>query len=307
MAIPRLRWRLFIGNLSSLDYHAKCLSFVFERSDAACASNRGLFFEECWCLQLRACWLLDLGRKQQRPQRPGIAGKSFNHVTTTLTLHQTSYFTFTQSMAWAGLVAAAKLENKVFHDNQRAQSLNRRAAQIKSAVETKLWIADEGYLARSVNSQTLEVDPRPDSSSMAAIYLGLVTDARNQSSHHSMVTANLTRLDAGIARYWGDPFFYNSIYNPGGQEVGAASPPWYAWNCTVGIVTDVFAGESSPCSRAGPSCWWVCAMRHAHVSSGWSSTLLLVHCLWARPLTVCRAITSWPRGTCCSYSIELSG
>jgi hypothetical protein len=43
-----------------------------------------------------------------------------------------------------------------------------------------------------------------------------------------MVTANLTRLEAGIARYWGDPFFFNSIYNPGGQEVGAASPPWYA-------------------------------------------------------------------------------
>ena len=129
-------------------------------------------------------------------------------------------------MAWAGLVAASNLEAKVFNNNQLAQLLLQRAAQIKSAVETKLWIADQGYFGRSVNSENLELDTRPDSSSMAAIYLGLITDTKNQTSHHAMITANLTRLGVGIARYWGDPFFYNSVYNPGGQEVGAPSPPW---------------------------------------------------------------------------------
>eukprot|EP01100_Stratorugosa_tubuloviscum_P010910 TRINITY_DN475_c0_g3_i1.p1 TRINITY_DN475_c0_g3~~TRINITY_DN475_c0_g3_i1.p1 ORF type:complete len:696 (-),score=313.92 TRINITY_DN475_c0_g3_i1:94-2157(-) len=137
----------------------------------------------------------------------------------------TSYFTFTQSLAAAGLWAAAQLEKNVWSDTNRANQLLERSQQIVSAIETYLW-SNDGYYIRAIWSNDSSLDTRVDSSSVAAVFLGLISDSNRAQSHIKKIQTNLTQAGAGIGRYWGDPFFYDSIYNPGGQEVGAPTPPW---------------------------------------------------------------------------------
>lgn len=45
-------------------------------------------------------------------------------------------------------------------------------------------------------------------------------------SHIDTIVSSLTKRNYGIARYQNDPFFFASKFNPGGKEVGEASPPW---------------------------------------------------------------------------------
>eukprot|EP01027_Heterolobosea_sp_BB2_P000797 GEZU01001185.1.p1 GENE.GEZU01001185.1~~GEZU01001185.1.p1 ORF type:complete len:294 (-),score=62.47 GEZU01001185.1:114-995(-) len=154
-----------------------------------------------------------------------------------------SYFTFTQALGSAGLWCASQLEQMVFGDQGRSQQVLTRAEQIQDAIEQVLWMEDVGYYARGVVSTTLELDTRVDSSSVAVIWAGVTNDVQHMQSHLANVNKNLTRLEHGIARYWGDPFFFDSLYNPGGQEVGAASPPW-------GVVTMMTAWAESVAALA---------------------------------------------------------
>ena len=69
----------------------------------------------------------------------------------------TSYFSFTQSMAYAGLQAGALLEEHTWVNTTAAAELRARASQVVAAVENKLWLEDEGYYARDIWSNTLLV------------------------------------------------------------------------------------------------------------------------------------------------------
>ena len=126
----------------------------------------------------------------------------------------------------------------------------KRSVQITNAIEQQLWIErPNGYYARSIWSHDLSIDARADSSSVGFIFTGGAANQTRALSHLAWMKQNLvrlftvllsklfslkcpfaylqTRLGAGIARYHNDPFFYDSIYNPGGgPEVGAPSPPW---------------------------------------------------------------------------------
>jgi GH15 family glucan-1,4-alpha-glucosidase len=114
---------------------------------------------------------------------------------------------------------------------------------------------ETGYYYRSLWSDTNDPDTRIDGSSLSILFTGLEhvrkeevaenrdgeacsdsssteTSAASKDSnsrfksHLSTVVANLTRREFGIARYDGDLFFYSSVFDPGGREVGAPSPPW---------------------------------------------------------------------------------
>ncbi|KAJ5068747.1 trehalase [Anaeramoeba ignava] len=133
----------------------------------------------------------------------------------------TQYYTFSQSMSYAGLKSASIIENALGNQD-RSTKLYARSQEIKSAMETHLWDSQNGYFYRGLWSDTLSPDTRVDSSTMAAIFTGLSTEQ----SVINMVVNSLTHQTYGIARYTKDPFFYNSIYNPCGQEVGDYEPPW---------------------------------------------------------------------------------
>jgi hypothetical protein len=63
-------------------------------------------------------------------------------------------------------------------------------------------------------------DHRADASTTATIYLGVPETIPASKAHLAFIISNLTQDSAGIARYWNDIFFYESKFNPGGQEVG---------------------------------------------------------------------------------------
>ncbi|PRP80407.1 hypothetical protein PROFUN_11953 [Planoprotostelium fungivorum] len=140
----------------------------------------------------------------------------------------TAYFSFTQGMSYGGLISASILEDIVKND-KNARKCEERAREIKSAVLDHMWVkeGDSGYFARSIWSDTHEIDTRVDSGSLSLLFTGLVDDVSQRKSHLSKVNQNLTRLDYGVGRYWGDVFFYKSKWNPGHvAEVGDATPPW---------------------------------------------------------------------------------
>jgi len=139
----------------------------------------------------------------------------------------TAYFTFTQSMGYAGLWSASKME-EIRNNPSRSQQLLNRANQIQTAVNTHLWIqGNDGqyYYARSIWSNDSTVDTRVDSASLGAVFGGLASEDRGK-NQITKVVQNLTQQTNGIGRYWGDVFFYTGIYSPGGEEVYAATPPW---------------------------------------------------------------------------------
>lgn len=140
----------------------------------------------------------------------------------------TAYFTFTQAMAAAGLQAAATLE-EVWGDKDRARFMQERSKQVQNAIETHLWKEDAdgrgGYYMRCIASTDGATDERLDGSSVAVVYLG-VGDPKRAVYHLAHVRKELTQRGYGIGRYAGDPFFYDSIFSPGGMEAGGPTPPW---------------------------------------------------------------------------------
>lgn len=68
-------------------------------------------------------------------------------------------------------------------------------------------------------------DERLDGSSVAVVYLGVGSPKRAM-YHLAHVRKELTQRGYGIGRYVGDPFFYDSIFSPGGKEAGGPTPPW---------------------------------------------------------------------------------
>eukprot|EP00762_Andalucia_godoyi_P002068 ANDGO_02648.mRNA.1 hypothetical protein len=140
----------------------------------------------------------------------------------------TQYYAFSQVMAWAGLRAAGILESSEFLSNpQAAAAVQQRQSELQSAIMNNMFDYQQGYMYRGRWSDTNSPDTRVDSSSTAAIFMGLLSQNSTMSkSLLSNVYAQLTRWDNGIGRYVGDGFFFDSKWDPCGSEVGQASPPW---------------------------------------------------------------------------------
>ncbi|KAJ4458882.1 putative Carbohydrate-binding family 6 protein [Paratrimastix pyriformis] len=200
-----------------------------------CAPGTGDSGETPALVDACVCLVASLGAS--RP--PGHVARLITHTPTLSSSQESSdphsgqglplsHFSFTQAMAFGGLIAAGKLEDAWGNAN-RAAACRQRAADIQKAANGLLWITTPagGYFARGLWNDTGRLDDRADSSSLATIYLGLTTGDRAR-WHYEHMVANLTQNGGGaLSRYWNDPFFFDSIYNPAGiAEVGAAGAPW---------------------------------------------------------------------------------
>uniref|UniRef100_A0A6B2KZQ9 GH15-like domain-containing protein n=1 Tax=Arcella intermedia TaxID=1963864 RepID=A0A6B2KZQ9_9EUKA len=137
----------------------------------------------------------------------------------------TSYFTFTQSMAFAGIYSASKVEGLLGNTTQQ-NLLSTLSNTLRDSVEQNLWNENEGHYYRSIWSDSMKPDNRLDSSSVGVIFSGLATNRTRAISHLSKITGRLTKLQYGLARYEGDIFFYASKFNPGGKETTGPEPAW---------------------------------------------------------------------------------
>eukprot|EP00768_Dysnectes_brevis_P005149 gnl/Dysnectes_brevis/3711_a4753_803.p1 GENE.gnl/Dysnectes_brevis/3711_a4753_803~~gnl/Dysnectes_brevis/3711_a4753_803.p1 ORF type:complete len:669 (+),score=229.95 gnl/Dysnectes_brevis/3711_a4753_803:551-2557(+) len=128
------------------------------------------------------------------------------------------YFAFSQSMAWAGMTALGNMLSD--------QTALDRAADIRSAVQTRLWVDSRQGYARQVWSDSLTQDTRFDAASSSLLWTGLLEDSSRAASHLSGLESTLARDTQGLARYEGDIYFYASVFNPGGCETTQDMPPW---------------------------------------------------------------------------------
>ena len=84
-----------------------------------------------------------------------------------------------------------------------------------------------GYYNRGVNSSDNSPAPLVDSSSDALIALGIINHLSGRArSHIATVEATLEKNDYGLARFQGDIYYYTSIFDPAGDEVGGPEPAW---------------------------------------------------------------------------------
>jgi len=140
-----------------------------------------------------------------------------------------SHFTFTHSLAYAGVLSASFLEKEVFGDQSRADALASRAQALSDNLEAHFWrefANGTGLYVRGLMADSLEQDLRMDGSTAAAVFSGACKNVTRARMHLDSIKRRITKLNAGISRYENDPFFYDSLYNPGGREVGEAAPPW---------------------------------------------------------------------------------
>jgi GH15 family glucan-1,4-alpha-glucosidase len=159
------------------------------------------------------------------------------------------YNVFTQAFYVAGLRAAAtyaQLESA----GSSADSWNGAASTILSAVQrSDTWSPPglynaSGYYDRGINTDG-SVNSLLDSSSMALIVLGDIDagSTRAAATVHTVET-NLTHDTSGIARYTNDGYYYDSPYDPAGDEALAAEPVWP--NMTMfDAIDEVFTGNTS--------------------------------------------------------------
>lgn len=159
------------------------------------------------------------------------------------------YNVFTQAFYVAGLRAAAILAQTEAAPSS-ADSWNGAASTILSAVQrSDTWSPAglynaSGYYDRGINTDG-SVNSLLDSSSLALIVFGDVDAASSRAtSMVSNIETNLTHDTSGIARYTDDGYYYNSPYDPAGNEAGAAEPVWP--NMTMfDAMYEVFSGQSA--------------------------------------------------------------
>lgn len=140
----------------------------------------------------------------------------------------TQWYAYEMGCMYGGMRAAASLE-KLIGDQSRSDADNQRAAQIQAGVKEALWDSNEKRLYRGVRDEgNKEPDTRADSASMSCVYFGLI-QGDEALSHLNFITSKLTKLVGGISRYEGDPYFYDSVWNPCGEgthETQMAEPAW---------------------------------------------------------------------------------
>jgi len=145
-----------------------------------------------------------------------------------------SHFTFTHSLAYGGLVAASLIEKRVFNNNDLSKQLQDAASLLQKTLDELFWHEEcpqgpsscRGWYVRGLMADTHAQDLRLDGSTTAAVFTGACKNATRARMHLNKVQETISHLEYGISRYENDPFFYDSMWNPGGKEVGAPAPPW---------------------------------------------------------------------------------
>lgn len=161
------------------------------------------------------------------------------------------YQVFTQAYYVAGLRAAAILA-AAESASSTADGWNGAASTILSAIQRSdtasppgLWDASGGYYDRGVETDGTTVNSLLDSSSMALILTGDIdADSSRATTMVNTIDSDLTHDTYGIARYTNDDYYYDSQYDPAGDEALAAEPVWP--NMTMfDTIYDVLSGQNT--------------------------------------------------------------
>ena len=143
----------------------------------------------------------------------------------------TRYYSFTQGIAYGGLVALSILEKQIGNPENEAKYLE-RANEIKESVIKNFWDEDKKYFYRSLyfedGKSEITIDSIADAASLSVIFTGLATKEQAQ-NHLEYMKQKLSHLDNGLSRYENDPYFFDSVWNPcgeGTQETQKAEPVW---------------------------------------------------------------------------------
>ena len=137
------------------------------------------------------------------------------------------YYTWTQGLYYGGLVAASLIEKKIGTPIKESQYMA-RAKEIQELTLELLWNEDESRFYRGRRADTFMPDTRAESTTLSVIFTGLV-DGSRALSHLNYITSTIEHLDGGLSRYEGDPYFYDSIWNPCGKgtsETQLNEPVW---------------------------------------------------------------------------------
>jgi GH15 family glucan-1,4-alpha-glucosidase len=141
------------------------------------------------------------------------------------------HHSFTQAWYVAGLVGAQWLA-EVRGDSALSDWYAGGTASILTALQRPsgwqppgMW-RDSGNYDRGVHDDNTPA-ALEDSSSDILFVLGVIDHRSDRArSHVGVMTSNLTRNGYGIARYQGDEYYYTSIWDPAGDEVGGPEPSW---------------------------------------------------------------------------------
>ncbi|KAH0785523.1 Carbohydrate-binding family 6 protein [Histomonas meleagridis] len=144
------------------------------------------------------------------------------------------YYTFSQSLYYGGLKAAVMIEKKI-GTSMKEFSYNSRANEIQQLVLEYLWDDTNSHFYRGRWQDTFMPDTRADSSSLSVIFTGLVRDSRAQ-SHLNFCVDKLEKLGGGTSRYEGDPYFFDSKWNPCGEGTSETQRNEPAWPVTTAYV-----------------------------------------------------------------------
>ena len=141
------------------------------------------------------------------------------------------HHSFTQAWYVAGLIGAQWLA-EFRGDTALSDWYAGGTASIMTALQRPsvwqppgMW-SSGGYYDRGVHDNNTPA-ALADSSSDILFALGVIDHrCARAGSHIGVMTRNLTRNDYGIARYEGDVYYYTSIWDPAGDEVGGPEPSW---------------------------------------------------------------------------------
>jgi GH15 family glucan-1,4-alpha-glucosidase len=179
----------------------------------------------------------------------GIGSNGFGPADNSIWEENVEYNAFTQATYEAGLWAAEQFA-QAEGSTSLADTWSGAASSIATALQRSslsspagMWNGPDSYYDRAVNTDnTARVTP-VDSSSDALLALGVIDSASSRAtSHVSKVTSTLTHDTWGIARYSGDGFYFNSPFNPAGNEALAAEPSWPQMSMYLAL-TSLYNGD----------------------------------------------------------------
>jgi GH15 family glucan-1,4-alpha-glucosidase len=150
------------------------------------------------------------------------------------------HISFTQAWYVSGLYAAQCLA-EILGDTALAEWYAGGPASIMTAFQRPstwgipgVW-NPQGYYNRAIR-QDQSVDALEDSSSDMLMALGVIDHESARAASHIAAMKNLLTHDVyGLARYQGDIYYYTSIWDPAGDEVGAPEPVWPQMSMWVAI------------------------------------------------------------------------
>jgi GH15 family glucan-1,4-alpha-glucosidase len=177
---------------------------------------------------------------------------------------------YTQAWYVAGLYAAQSLA-EIRGDLGLADWYAGGAGSILTALQRPaswwppgLW-NDAGHYNRAVNSDD-SVQPMLDSSANILAALGVIDRESQRTSNHVETTLRvLTHDQYGLSRYLGDNYYYDSPYDPAGDEVLAIDPVWPQMSMWVAIHETRQQRQETALGRLQ---WFVATMAKGYMPHG---------------------------------------